>query len=133
MATTGRGIGFVGGAESAPRSKPSWNAEIRSKPLPWALGSTAETPTVSRSSRKPPRAWSSVSPSVVNGGDAVVDVGDPGAGEAVGLELEDDGGALDPGPGLDGVGVLVGHHDADGERAELLLERGDERRPGPRR
>ena len=108
-------------------SKPSWNADTRSKPLPWALGSSgADADRVAQLEE----AADGLVEAVALGGeqvDAVVDVGHPCAGEAVGLELEGDGGAPHPGPELDGVGVLVGHDDADGERAEALVEVGDER------
>ena len=56
----------------------------------------------------------------------------PRAGEAVGLELRHDRGALGAGPGLDGVPELVGEHDAEREAAELLVEAGHEVHVVPR-
>ena len=54
------------------------------------------------------------------------DVGDPGAGEAVGLLLHVDRLVLVAGAGLDGVTPFVGEHDADRDVAELIDELGDE-------
>ena len=65
-------------------------------------------------------------------GVAGLDVGGPRAGEAVGLELGEDRGALGAGAELDRVPELVGEHDAQREASELLVEAGDQVHVVPR-
>ena len=103
---------------------------MRSKPLPWAEGSKMSVPCWSENFSMPPSAdcrslASARKPTLV----VLEAVGGPGAGEAVGLVLDEDRLVLvdDADLVLDGVAPLVGQHHGDRVLTEGLVELGEER------